>query len=80
MLIWPGGWGVFDTGLDSVENSLKKLNEQTINALLEDCNEEVCLEMRKVDIKRNEQKDIWMAINNKFDCDLEDGNNNQNIN
>jgi hypothetical protein len=61
---------MFSKSLSQVEDQLKGLEKQRIDALLQDCDSGLCLESRKVDLKKNDQKDIWMVIYNKFDCDL----------
>ncbi|MEM5807483.1 MAG: hypothetical protein QW474_03810 [Candidatus Aenigmatarchaeota archaeon] len=62
--------GIFSNSLGQVEEQLKGLQQQRIDALKADCNEGLCLESTKVDIKRNEQKDIWAVLYNKFDCNI----------
>lgn len=62
--------GIFSGSLGKVEAQLKQLEEQNIKAFLDDCESPLCLQTRKVDINKNEKYDMWIGINNKFDCDL----------
>lgn len=62
--------GIFSSSLGKVESQLKQLEEQNIKAFLDDCDSALCLQTRKVDIAKNQQYDMWIGINNKFDCDL----------
>ncbi len=63
--------GIFGQGLSQVEDQLKQLENQRIDSLKANCDDELCLETKKVDLDKKVEKHIWMAINNRFDCELE---------